>query len=196
MYKEVTAKKFDFASIKGITTSQLKQHYKLYEGYVGKTNKMFQKLEDINNYKKPNSTYSSIRSIELGQSYALNGVKLHEFYFDNMGDSNIPYGNILDLINKKYGGFDVFMEKFKSVGMAVRGWVILALDSIDEDIHIFGCDAHDVGSIWYSYPLLVMDVYEHAYMIDFGINRRKYIDVFFQNIDWKKVNKRLDKALR
>ncbi|KXZ39416.1 superoxide dismutase, Fe-Mn family [Alkalithermobacter thermoalcaliphilus JW-YL-7 = DSM 7308] len=190
MKRYLNAKVFDFDQVKGISKNQLLQHYTLYEGYVQKINQIWDELENEENYKDESATYSKIRSLKLGESFALNGVKLHELYFENLGGKNTkPYGQILELINRKYGSYELFKEKFKSIGLAVRGWVVLAIQL--NNLYMFGSDAHDVGAIWSAYPLLVMDVYEHAYMIDFGVNRKQYIDEFFKNINWKIVNERL-----
>lgn len=188
----VKAKTFDFSTIKGMTSNQLEQHYKLYAGYVKKINEIWNTSNDANNFTDSNTTYSKMRSLKLGETFALNGVKLHELYFENIcGNSKTPQGNILNLINQSYGSYDNFIKYFKNVGLSMRGWTIAAIDPLDNKIHIFGADAHDVGAVWLSYPLLVMDVYEHAYMIDFGIDRSKYINIFVDNINWGVVNERL-----
>lgn len=188
----INAKKFNFNNINGISKKQLDQHYKLYEGYVNKLNQIWKISDTFPNFDGSNPTYSKMRSLKLGESYSLDGVKLHELYFKNMDYRyNKPFGNILELIRRDFKDYNKFIMYFKSVGLSIRGWCVLCIDPIDEKLHIIGQDAHDVGSIWNSTPLLVMDVYEHAYMIDFGINRSKYIDVFIQNINWNVVNKRL-----
>ncbi|WP_099187742.1 superoxide dismutase [Tepidibacter mesophilus] len=187
----IQAKKYDFEDINGITLNQLNQHYKLYEGYVSKVNEIWTILDENKLYENPNTTYSKTRSLMLGQSYAVDGVKLHELYFSNLGGgNNMPYGDILNKIQKKYGTYEFFKKRFKNIGLSMRGWVVLSIDSLDDSLHIYGLDAHDVGTVLMSYPLLVMDVYEHAYMIDFGIDRNKYIDVFIDNINWDIVNER------
>lgn len=192
MNKDIIAKKFNFNDIEGISLNQLTQHYELYKGYVNKLNEVWNILDKEKEFKDSNSTYSKMRSLQLGQSYALNGVKLHELYFENLGgNKNKPSGKILRMIEDEFGSYNFFSERFKSVGSSVRGWVVLAIDSIDNKLHIFGSDAHDVGSIWMAYPILIMDVYEHAYMIDFGIDRKKYMDIFMKNINWNVVNNRL-----
>lgn len=192
MNKDILPKKFDFNKIEGLSINQLVQHYELYRGYVNKLNEIWDILDEKKEIKDSNSTYSKMRSLQLGQSYALNGVKLHELYFENLGgNKNKPFGEISNMIDNEFGSYDFFSERFKSIGSSVRGWVVLAIDSIDNRLHIFGSDAHDVGSIWEAYPILVMDVYEHAYMIDFGIDRKKYMDIFMKNINWNVINNRL-----
>lgn len=188
----IASKKFDFSSIKGISANQLEQHYKLYDGYVKRVNQIWNILDQTSDFNDPNTTFSDIRSLKLGESYALDGVKLHELYFENLtGLNTIPHGPVLELINRDYGSFERFIKRLKDVALAMRGWAILAIDNTDNKLHIFGLDAHDVGAIWMACPILALDVYEHAYMIDFGIDRKKYIDIFIKNIDWNVVNNRL-----
>jgi Fe-Mn family superoxide dismutase len=75
----------------------------------------------------------------------------------------------------------------------MRGWAILSIDSIDNRFHIIGSDLHDTGAVWLSYPILVMDLYEHAYFMDFGTNKEKYISTFVKNINWNILNDRFKK---
>ncbi|KAJ49753.1 Fe-Mn family superoxide dismutase [Clostridium tetanomorphum] len=183
---------YDFSTVKGISLNQLNQHYKLYEGYVNKLNEIWSMPVDAEYYGKGNSTYSPMRCLKLGESYALDGVKLHELYFQNIVEGNTkPFGAILNLIIRDFKSYENFLAYLKKVGLSMRGWAVLTIDPLDNKLHIIGSDAHDVGAIWMSYPLLVMDVYEHAYMIDFGIDKSKYIDRFIENINWLVVNNRL-----
>ncbi len=193
MFK-LTPKEYDFSSVQGITLKQLQQHYKLYEGYVSKMNEIWNIPNDAKEFKDSNATYSKMRSLKLGETFALNGVKLHQLYFQNMtGGFNNPTGEIIKLIKRDFNSYENFLQYFKNVGLAVRGWAILAIDPLDNRLHVFGSDAHDVGAVWNSYPLLIMDVYEHAYFMDFGTDRSKYIDTFIKNINWRIVNGRLQK---
>jgi len=188
-----TAKTYDFSTVKGLSTNQLKQHFKLYEGYIKKYNEIGEILKSNSNLGIPNGTYSEIRSLKLGESYALDGIKLHELYFENLvGLHKAPSEKILNMIIKRYGSYEKFIQLLKDVALSMRGWAVLAIDPIDDNLHLFGLDAHDVGAIWGACPLLVLDVYEHAYMIDFGIDRKKYVDTFIQNINWDIVTYRLD----
>lgn len=191
MFK-LTPKEYNFSSVQGITLKQLQEHYKLYEGYVSKINEIWNIPNNAKDFQNSNATYSKMRSLKLGETYALDGVKLHELYFQNMtGASNNPAGEIVRLIKREFNSYENFLEYLKEVGLAVRGWAILAIDPLDNRLHIFGSDAHDVGAVWNSYPLLVMDVYEHAYFMDFGTDRKKYIDTFIKNVNWRVVNSRL-----
>ena len=105
----------------------------------------------------------------------------------------MAYGRVLDMMVRDFGSYEKWETDFKSTGMAVRGWVVLAYDLEDGTLHNFGSDSHNLGAIWNAVPVLVMDTYEHAYMIDFGVKRPPYIEAFMNTIDWDVVNSRLDK---
>ncbi|HEY5561085.1 MAG TPA: superoxide dismutase [Clostridiaceae bacterium] len=185
---------FDFKSVKGLSMNQLDAHYKLYTGYVIKLNEIWNTPYIPGNYTDSNATYSKMRSLKLGESYSLDGVKLHQLYFENMtGGNNTPYGPILDAITNQFSSYEDFISYFTNVGLSMRGWVVLSIDSLDNKLHIIGSDSHDSGAVWLSYPLLIMDVYEHAYFMDFGTDRKKYISTFLENINWGVLNDRLGK---
>lgn len=191
MNNQLTSKSFNFNNVKGISSNQLNQHYKLYQGYVNKINSIWENINNIALEDGANPTYGNYRSALLGQSYALNGVKLHELYFENL---NGKVKGIPDSIHKAiidtFESYEKFEKNFINCGLSVRGWCVLGYDSIDNKLHVYGFDSHDIGVIVSFTPLLVLDVYEHAYMIDFGIDRKAYIDVFMKNIDWAIVNDR------
>ena len=185
---------FDFKTVKGISKKQLDEHYKLYTGYVTKLNEIWNTPYVPSSYADSNATYSKMRSLKLGETYSLDGVKLHDLYFENMtGGSNTPYGPILNAIINQFSSYTDFISYFTNVGLSMRGWVVLTVDSLDNKLHIIGSDAHDVGAVWLSSPLLVMDVYEHAYFMDFGTDRKKYISTFMQNINWDVLNDRFQR---
>jgi len=193
---KIIAKKYDFETVKGITMNQLNQHYTLYKGYVNRLNEIWSTTNLASKFNPGNTTYSQMRCLKLGETYALDGVRLHELYFENMTcNHNAPYGKILKLIKRDFYSLENFFAYFKNVGASMRGWATLVIDPLDNKLHVIGSDFHDTNVPWVSTPLLVMDVYEHAYMIDFGIDRAKYMDIFLKNINWSVVNKRLEKYL-
>ncbi|HDI3057188.1 TPA: superoxide dismutase [Clostridium botulinum] len=188
----IVAKKYPFDNVKGISLKQLTEHYKLYDGYVNMINKIWSIPNNSKDFKDSNATFSKLRCIKLGESYALDGVKLHELYFQNMTSGHIPInGPILDKILEDFNSVENFTELFKETGKSMRGWVVLGIDPLDKKLHILGSDSHDNGAIWLAYPLLVMDVYEHAYFMDFGTDKGKYMDAFLQNVNWNLINNRL-----
>lgn len=184
---------FNFNTVDGITKKQLEEHYALYVGYINKFGEINDLLKQKDSYENPNSTYSTLRSLKKGESYSLNGIILHQLYFGNItGRKSKIYGKILDMINRDFGSYDNFVEMFTNTGLSMRGWVVLIQGEYNGKLRIIGQDSHDNGTVYNGKPILVLDVYEHAYMIDFGIDRKEYIKVFFENINWDVVNKRLE----
>jgi len=179
--------------MEGISERQIEEHYNvLYKGYVNKLNEIRAKLPDIDR-SKANQTYSDHRAAKVGETFAVNGVRLHEDYFGNLGGSGgRANGRILELIERDFGSYEAWEADFKATGIAVRGWAVLAYDWHDHRLHNYGQDAHDAGAIWSAMPLLVLDVYEHAYFIDYGTKRAPYIEAFMKNVDWDVVNQRAE----
>ena len=189
------AKPLKYKELPGISEKQLNEHHDvLYAGYVKKYNEISEKLKDVE-LEDANGTYSEIRELQLEKTFALNGARLHEYYFDNMTtDPKECDGTIRKLIEEKWGSYDSWAKEFSAMGVASRGWVILGLDldnapSLDNYL----CDAHNQGGAWNTGAILVMDVYEHAYFIDYATARKEYISAFMKNIDWDVVNSRLPK---
>ena len=190
-----TVQTFNLRGIQGLSEKQLEEHFKLYKGYVERMNEI-RKALSIGTFEDPNTTYGPLRDLKLGETYALNGIKLHEFYFGNLGGKRRePFGEIKNQILKDFGTIQNYLKNLKNVGLAARGWAVTALDPMDMKLHTFLADEHNHGAIWHAYPILVLDVYEHAYFYDFQTDRKKYIDVFIQNINWEVVNARFVKVL-
>ncbi|QSX07026.1 superoxide dismutase [Sedimentibacter sp. zth1] len=190
---KIETKFFDFSSVKDITYSQLSQHYTLYTNYVNTMPKIYDAMKNENLYNNCNSNFSEVRNIQNSLSFNLDGVKLHELYFGNLTGLNTkPNGKILELINSYFKSYDNFKKQFKCIGMSMRGWVVLCYDAFTNSIYIYGQDSHNTQIMMNTFPLIVLDVYEHAYMIDFGIKKNRYIDVFFNNLDFNVINNRLN----
>ena len=186
-------KLYNFASIQGISEHQLREHYSLYEAYVKKVNELdsMDKLSDC--FKDANATFSCMRSVKLGETFALNGVILHQLYFENITNPcGSPNSKMMKLINSQWHSKENFMNCIKSACLSMRGWVIVCVDYLTKSLRIIGLDAHDVGSLWCATPLMVIDVYEHAYFLDFGTNRGKYVDTIFGNLNWNSINARVN----
>ena len=171
-------------------------HDKLYVGYVNKTKEIETKLASVD-IASANQAYSEYRGLKTSESFARNGVILHESYFKTIGDKTDTFSENLPLvaqIQKDFGSVDTFKEHLTATGMAVRGWAILAWDTNDQKLHIYGCDSHDHGGIWGAFPLLTLDVYEHAYFIDYGSDRKSYIEDFWKNIQWDNCSQLFEKV--
>ena len=191
---EYAAKQLKYKSLEGLSEKQLAEHHDvLYAGYVKKINEIRTKLQTVDK-SATNATYSDLRELKVEETFALNGVKLHEWYFDNLGGkSPQPTGAIAKLIQEDFGSFEKWSEEFQAMGIAARGWAVLAYDLDEGKLHNFLCDVHNQGGIWNAVPLLVLDVYEHAYFLDYGTARKKYVETFMKAIDWNAANKQVEK---
>ncbi len=187
---------FDYEGIDVVSRKQFEVHLELYKGYINKINEIWEKLKGDAERKEANATYSYYRGLKKGETYALNAVILHELYFANIGgNKKSPNGFVLDMLTNDFGSFDRWKQDFIACGKAARGWAVLAYDQRSKHLRNFLLDSHDEGPIWNAYPILVLDVYEHAYYIDYANKKAEYIDNFMKDIDWDIVNTRA-KALR
>ena len=174
----------------GISKKQIEQHHDvLYRGYVNKLNEIESKLPaDLP--AEANATYSLIRELKREEVFATQAIRLHEGYFQNLGGDGAPKGVILDLIKEDLGSYEKWEEEFRALGIAARGWVVLAFDWADKKLRNYLSDIHSDG-VWSTSPLLILDVYEHAYFIDYGTGRKAYIEAFMKNVNWDVVNQRV-----
>jgi Fe-Mn family superoxide dismutase len=176
----------------GISSRQIREHFTLYDGYVAKTNEIRLRLQDADRIAA-NQTFSDLRELKVELSFALNGVKLHEAYFGNLGGKGSqPSGKTRSLIEKSFGSVEEWQADLRATGMAGRGWAITAFDFDDNLLHNYIADAHNTYGIWNALPIIVLDTYEHAYVIDFGVKRAPYLDAFFNNLNWNEINTRID----
>ncbi len=187
--KDFIADKFPFTKdIDGISVKMLEQHFKLYEGYVKKTNEIQAKLETADK-SEANGVYSLVGELKREETFAVNGMKLHEVYFGHLSGDGKPEGELVKMIERDFGSLDEWKADLVATGLSARGWAITAFDFKDNRLHNYASDAHNVGAVWAAVPVIVLDVYEHAYFIDYGTSRKAYIDSFFKNLDWKFANK-------
>lgn len=188
-------KKIDFQYTPGITAvneEQFNVHMKLYEGYIDKMNEIDALLSEGGDYENANATYSKYRGIKRGETYALDGVILHELYFQNMGNGyNMPNETTQNYLIQSFGGYEDWENHFVATAKASRGWAILAFDWRSYRFRNISLDAHDVGNIALSTPVLILDVYEHAYFLQYANNKDEYINNFMKNINWPIVDKRI-----
>ena len=175
----------------------IKEHIGLYRGYVNNTNKLIQELDIFSKNDMENTPeYAEIKR-RLGWEW--NGMRLHELYFSNM----INEGNYLDRNTNLYkkiiddfGSYDNWEKDFKSTGL-IRGigWVVLLYDPLLGKLFNTWIDEHNSGHFCGCYPILVMDMFEHAYLLDFGTKKSDYIDVFFKMVTWT-INPQIDEIFR
>ncbi|MEK7073178.1 MAG: superoxide dismutase [Patescibacteria group bacterium] len=199
------AKPLPFATLSGISEKAMAIHHdKLYVGYVNKRNEINDKLATLSHggdVASANATYSELRALMDGATFATNGVYLHEWYFAVLGgnpstSSGQAAGPLVDALKERYGSLENFLGFFNACGMAARGWVVLAIDSKDGKLRVFTGDAHNQGGVWGCLPVIVLDVYEHAYFMDYGSDRKAYIVDFWKNFNWDTANALYARALK
>ncbi len=172
----------------GISRQSVEAHYKLYQGYVGKRNELLGKLAEVD-LSAANQVYSDVRALKVDLSFAVGGVKNHEIYFEHLGgDGGAATGAIAGLIERDFGSFDAWKADLKATGMAGRGWGWAAYDWDEGRLVNYIGDAQNSFPIWNATPLVALDVYEHAYFLDYQTDRASYIEAFFRNLDWGVVN--------
>lgn len=188
---ELAPKPLSYEALPGLTARQIAEHYKLYEGYIKKYNELRALAREVAT-EGSNGTYAEIREVNLEKVFALNAIKLHEAYFENMtAQTQVCDGLIKQLIEAQWGSVEKWAEDFAALGLAARGWVVLAWDYDNQRLENYICDAHNQGGVWNTRALLVLDVYEHAYFLDYATARKDYIVEFMKLVDWQCVNERI-----
>ena len=186
---------FDPKKLKGLSEKLLTSHHENnYAGAVKNLNKVEGELASINK-DTPGFVVSGLRERELTFT---NSLVLHEKYFGNLGGSGAASGTIEKLLARSFGSLGRWEELFRATAMSLgggSGWTILDFNFLTGDVRTYGSGGHS-QALAFGYPLLVLDMYEHAYAIDYGAAHAKYIDAFFKNIDWEEVNSRTEHALK
>ena len=185
-------KNFDhLLGIQGFSDQLLKNHFTLYQGYVTNTNKL---AEDLMLMIKEGKTGTpEFAELKRRFGWEFNGMRLHELYFENMkkDGSSLKQSKLMKQIEKDFGSFENWEKDFRATGaMRGIGWVILYHDNAAGRLFNVWINEHDVGHLSGCIPLLIMDVFEHAYMLDYGLKRVDYIETFFKAIDWNAVEER------
>ena len=179
--------------IGGLSKQLLKNHFTLYQGYVNN----FNKLDEILTAMEKEGKFGTLEFAELNRrlGWEFNGMRLHELYFGNLiKDPKIIDKNseLFKKIEKEWGSYEMWEKDFKSMAaMRGIGWVVLYYDKEADRMFNVWINEHDVGHFAGAKPLLVMDIFEHAYITDYGIKRADYIEAFMKIIDWGAVASRL-----
>lgn len=187
------AKNFEYllGKTKGFDESLLKMHFKLYEGYVNNANLVMQKIQNLalqNQNRAPE--FAALKRI-LGWEF--NGMLLHEYYFENLSSSEFLKSDdpLLMKMTHDFGSYAQWKADFISTGlMRGIGWVVAYIEPKNGQLINEWINEHDLGHLAGGTPILIMDVFEHAYITQFGLDRSKYIDLFFENVNWEKASER------
>lgn len=175
----------------GFSETLLKNHFTLYQGYVTNTNKVLDTLHAMLEDGKAGTPEFAELKRRLGWEF--DGMRLHEFYFENLGATPLAAdGALAQKLAAEFGSYENWEKDFKATGaMRGIGWTILYQDPTNGKLINFWINEHDVAHPAGCTPLLIMDVFEHAFMIDFGLKRADYITAFFSNINWGAVEARV-----
>lgn len=170
----------------------LNNHFTLYQGYVTNTNKVLDALDGL--AKGDKAATPEFAELKRRLGWEFNGMRLHELYFENLGGT-APLdkgGKLAAKMTECFGSVEAWEKEFRATGaMRGIGWAVLYQDLASGRLMNFWVNEHDVAHPAGCQPLLIMDVFEHAFMLDYGLKRADYIEAFFRNIDWKAVEARL-----
>jgi Fe-Mn family superoxide dismutase len=178
--------------MEGFSETLLKNHFTLYQGYVANTNKVIESLENL--FKEDKVASPEYAELKRRLGWEFNGMRLHEYYFENLGgkDQIDKNGKLYKKIVEDFGSYENWEKDFRATGaMRGIGWTILYQDSVTGKLLNFWVNEHDTAHPAGCSPILIMDVFEHAFITDYGLKRVDYIQSFFKNINWKVVEKRL-----
>ncbi len=176
--------------MEGFSETLLRNHFTIYQGYVTNTNK----LNDLLKSKAKDATNPEYAELKRRFGFEFNGMRLHEYYFENLGGKTPlnKSGTLAKQLADAFGSYDAWEQDFRATGaMRGIGWAILYQDDVTGWLFNQWINEHEVGHLAGCRPILVMDVFEHAFITDYGLKRADYIASFFKNIDWATVESRL-----
>ena len=189
------AKQFNLSGLKGISDETLKMHFGLYEGYVKNTNLLTEQICAMIRKKQVSGQDPAYAELTRRLGFEFGGMVLHEYYFENLAPNGkgSPSADFKQILDKCFEGFDNWKAAFAAVGeMRGVGWAILYQDPVTERLSNHWIALHHDGVPSGFKPILVMDVWEHAFLLDYKpAERPKYIEAFFSNVDWEAVHRRL-----
>ena len=186
-----TAKKFEFGNLDGISPKQLEVHIKLYEGYVKFTNTLEEALADLMKDSEKNAY--ALGEVKRRLGFEFNGMRMHEHYFSQWEGAPAPIsGALADSLTAQYGSMEKWMAEFKAVGMMRGiGWAMLSYDPAGKHFFNHFVMDHELGQLNSTVTVLALDMWEHAYMVDYTpAEKAKYIEAFFKNLNGGVVEKR------
>ncbi|MBP1753047.1 MAG: sodA [Geobacteraceae bacterium] len=193
--KEMAYEAIDFSKLvgmEGFGEQLLKNHFTLYQGYVTNTNKVLDVLAQM--LKEGKTATPEFAELKRRLGWEFNGMRLHEYYFGNLGGKAPLDGNskLAGKFAVDFGSVEEWEKDFRAVGaMRGIGWAVCYQDSVSGKLINFWINEHDVAHPAGCTPVLILDAFEHAFMLDYGLKRADYIEAFFRNIDWRVAEGRL-----
>ncbi|MEK7171350.1 MAG: Fe-Mn family superoxide dismutase [Patescibacteria group bacterium] len=189
-----TAQNFDnLLGLPGFSDTLLKNHFTLYQGYITNVNRLQEELEKMLTEGKTGTPQYNELKRRFGWEF--NGMRMHEIHFGRMTKTPTAFdknSTFAKKISEDFGTYENWEKDFKSTAaMRGIGWTVLYYDPVAKNLFNVWVNEHDVGHLAGGIPLLALDVFEHAYMLDYGLKRADYIEAFFKVIDWQKVSSAL-----
>jgi Fe-Mn family superoxide dismutase len=188
--QEISARPLDprLLRLHGISRASVEAHYRLYQGYVAKRNEILGTLDGVD-LGGANQVYSELRALKVDLTFAVGGIKNHELYFAHLGgEGGDPDGGFRALVERDFGSVEAWRSDLRATALAARGWAWAAYDWDERRLFNYLGDAQNTFPVWNATPLVALDVYEHAYFLDYQTDRASYVDAFFENLDWQVVN--------
>jgi Fe-Mn family superoxide dismutase len=197
-YTPYPTQTFTFPQLDGISQKQIDVHIGLYQGYVKNVNSIREQILDLTK-QDPKKYQFAIESTRRRFGFEFNGMRMHELYFSQWEatPSAEPRGSALDeAVSVKWGSWDGFIDNFKKVGMSRGGgWCTFGWDAKEKKPHVWWTADHEIGMLADVRILLTMDMWEHAYMVDYApAEKKQYIEAFFKNLNWSTVENRFAQA--
>jgi len=193
-----TAQTFTIPSLEGISDKQIDVHLGLYQGYVKHVNLLREQIADLTT-QDPEKYHFAIESIRRRLGFEFNGMRMHEYYFPQWegGATDEPRDSALGkALAEKYGSWDAFMEHIKTVALSRgSGWTVLSWDAGGNTPHVSWTTDHELGTLADVHVLLAIDMWEHAYMVDYlPAEKKQHVEAFFKNLNWTVVEERFAKV--
>ena len=195
---QYTAKQFNLPTLNGLSEKQIKVHLALYEGYVKHVNLIMEKMEAVRTGTLELDPYI-VAELRRRFAFEFDGMRMHEYYFAQFeGEKGgNPSSALAKAAAEKYGGGENFLKHIRDVaGSRGIGWVVVYSDPRAKTIHTVFVTDHELGQLAGLPILLALDLWEHAYMVDYvPAEKKNYIDAFFANLNWSVVEKRFEEAV-
>lgn len=190
-------RKFDLPELKGLSKKQIDLHLSLYEGYVKHANLIMEKLAEMREKDAEGNAYA-MAEIRRRFGFEFDGMRMHEYYFEQFegGQNGNPESGLAKAAEERYGSGEQFLAHIREVaGTRGIGWVVVYYDQVGKTLHTAWVNDHEIGQLGGCPVILALDLWEHAYMVDYMPAQKKdYIDAFFDNLNWNVCEARFDKA--
>lgn len=188
---------FNLPELKGLSKKQIDVHLALYEGYVKHVNLILEKIQKLREEDAEGNSFV-MNELRRRLGFEFNGMRMHEYYFKQFEGGPLPVdseGSLMKVATEKYGGWDQFIAHIKEVaGTRGIGWVVVYFDAVASTLHTAFVNDHELGQLAGLPIILAVDLWEHAYMVDYvPAEKKNYIEAFLENVNWDVVEKRVQK---